>query len=184
MPPHRGVAAAAGGDALAGDEHARTDHGAGVDQIAHHVVVPPDAPRSRTVVTPVSSVVRAFARASSTVSAGSRRGWPSGSVPDAVPVVGHVRVRVDRGPGSPCSGGDRSTRRRRHARACRSDALDPIAVDDDDGAGDELGAVPDSSETHRFDGSGSRGPGDADDRQQKPHESACGCLGHRRRGRL
>ena len=56
----------------------------------------PEAPRSRTVVTPVSSVRRAFSAASTTVTPAGRRGWlQRPGAGRRIPEVGHVRVEID-----------------------------------------------------------------------------------------
>ena len=97
--------------------------------------IPSEEPRSRTVVTPVSRVLRAFSCARKTVTAGP-------SVPScdhgprsrgAVPVERHVRVRVDQSRDARERPQVDHRRAARDRRVSRPDARDALALDDDDG---------------------------------------------------
>ncbi len=109
-----------------------------------------DAPRSRTVVTPVSSVARALSWARNTVTAGLRR-WPSGrgaGLP--IPVVGHVGVQVDEaGQAGPRREVDH-TRARRHRFGGPAHRHEAVAPNDDHRRTQRAGSRPESAEADGY----------------------------------
>ena len=105
-----------------------------------------EAPRSRTVVTPVSSVRRALSCARKTVTAGTAPLSERPRAGRAVPVVGHVRVEIDQARDAGVAAKVDHLGPLRQVAGSAADTRDPIAFDDEDRVLHDTRPVPELSE--------------------------------------
>ena len=133
------------------DEHARSGHRAQVDQIAHreiHVVRRAEIAHGRDAG--VERALRVVLRQVDGDRGKTPRSAARLRARLAIPVVRHVRVEIDEAGDAGVAPKVDDLRARRHRGVAAADAGDAVVLDDDEGVGDDAGAVPEVSEADRF----------------------------------
>ena len=132
-------------------EHPRPDHRFQIDQVAHrevHVGLRPEIARRRHAR--LERALRVVLRQVDGHRGKTPRSaaWLRARL--AIPVVRHVRVEIDEAGDAGVAPKVDDLRARRHRGVAAADAGDAVVLDDDEGVGDDAGAVPEVSEADRF----------------------------------